>query len=127
MPIRANDVVQRLEGIAVGVKFQSEVRSEFGVELKPLQISRDIVPLGEFKTHASKALLRVRESQRPLVITQNGKPAAVVLSPEEYDRLTEREQFVAAVRYGLADSEAGRVVDDGEMERELRRQLRPSE
>ena len=65
--------------------------------MKPIQVSQDILPLGEFKTHASQALRRVRESQRPIVITQNGKPAGVLLSPEEFDRLTERERFVAAV------------------------------
>jgi prevent-host-death family protein len=77
-------------------------------------VGRTGIPLGEFKTHASKALLRVRELQRPLVITQNGKPATVLLSPEEYDRLTERDRLVATVRDGLADSEAGRAVDGDE-------------
>ncbi len=93
--------------------------------MKPIQVSQDILPLGEFKTHASKALLRVRETQRPIVITQNGKPAGVLLSPEEFDRLTEQERFVTAVRDGLADSAAGRVIDDDELESELERQLRP--
>ena len=95
--------------------------------MKPLQVSQDILPLGEFKTHASKALLRVRESQRPIVITQNGKPAGVLLSPEEFDRLTERDRFVTAVGNGLADAEAGQIIDDDDLERELERQLRPRE
>lgn len=92
--------------------------------MKPIQVSEDILPLGEFKTHASKALRRVRETQRPIVITQNGKPAGVLLSPEEFDRLTERERFVDAVRDGLADVEEGRVFDDADLEAELARHLR---
>jgi prevent-host-death family protein len=92
--------------------------------MKPIQVSQDILPLGEFKTHASKALRRVRESQRPIVITQNGRPAGVLLSPEQFDRLTERERFVTAVRDGLADAEAGRVLDDADLDAELARQLR---
>ena len=95
--------------------------------MKPIQVSQDILPLGEFKTHASKALLRVRESQRPIVITQNGKPAGVLLSPEEFDRLTERDRFVVAVRDGLADAEAGRTIGDDELDKQLERQLRPRE
>ena len=92
--------------------------------MKPFQVSEDILPLSEFKTHASKALRRVRESQRPIVITQNGKPAGVLLSPEEFDRLTERERFVEAVRDGLADVEDGRVFNDADLEAELARHLR---
>ena len=72
-----------------------------------------------FKTQASRVLRRVREEGRPIVITQNGRPAAVLLSPEEFDRLTERERFMTAVATGLADVEAGRILDDEDVEREL--------
>src|SRR5262249_27560323 len=87
--------------------------------MKSLQISEDILPIGEFKTRASQVLRTLRESQRPVVITQNGKPTAVLITPEEFDRLHERERFLEAVREGLADSEAGRVVDDKVLTREL--------
>ena len=87
--------------------------------MKSLQLSEDIVPIGEFKTHAARVLRRLREAQRPVVITQNGKPAAVLITPEEFDRLSERERFVEAVTQGLADSDAGRVVEDQILTREL--------
>jgi prevent-host-death family protein len=80
--------------------------------MKPFQLSEDILPLGEFKTQASRVLRQLRASQRPVVITQNGRPAAVLITPEEFDRIREREHFVSAIREGLADAEAGRVVDD---------------
>ncbi|HXO19691.1 MAG TPA: type II toxin-antitoxin system Phd/YefM family antitoxin, partial [Thermoanaerobaculia bacterium] len=73
--------------------------------MKPLQLSEDILPLGEFKTHASRVLRELKDSQRAVVITENGRPAAVLITPEEFDRLRERERFVAAVREGLADAE----------------------
>lgn len=92
--------------------------------MKQLHVSEDIVPLGEFKTHASKALRHVRESGRPIVITQNGKPAGVLLSPKEFDRLTERERFVSAVRDGLKDADNGSVVADHDLEAALPPDLR---
>jgi prevent-host-death family protein len=93
--------------------------------MKRMQISQDIVPLGQFKVHASAMLRRLRESRRPMVITQSGKPAAVVLTPEEFDRLCEQQQFVASVRRGLADAKAGRVVSDAELERNLDAEFGP--
>jgi len=87
--------------------------------MKSLQISEDILPIGEFKTRASQVLRKLREAQRPIVITQNGKPTAVLITPEEFDRLHERDRFLEAVREGLADSEASRVVEDKVLTREL--------
>jgi prevent-host-death family protein len=87
--------------------------------MKPLQLSEDILPIGEFKTHASRVLRKLQESQRPVVITQNGRPAAVLITPEEFDSFHERKRFMAAVQEGLSDSEAGRVLEDEEVERLL--------
>jgi antitoxin YefM len=85
----------------------------------PIRVSDGIVPVGEFKAHASKLIRAMRESRRPIVITQNGRPAAVVMLPEEYDELTERRRFVAAVDAGLDDARAGRLVEDDDLDREL--------
>ena len=87
--------------------------------MKSVQVSQDILPVGELKTHMSRVLRRLRTAQRPIVITLNGKPAAVLITPEEFDRLYERERFVEAVGKGLADAEAGRVVDDEVLSAEL--------
>ena len=87
--------------------------------MKSVQVSQDILPVGELKTHTSRVLRQLRTAQRPIVITLNGKPAAVLITPEEFDRLYERERFVEAVNRGLADAEAGRVVDDEVLSGEL--------
>ena len=87
--------------------------------MKFVQVSKDILPVGELKTHTSRVLRRLRAEQRPIVITLNGKPAAVLITPEEFDRLYERERFVEAINKGLADSEAGRVVEDEALAGEL--------
>jgi prevent-host-death family protein len=87
--------------------------------MKSLQVSEDILPIGAFKAHAAQVLRKLRDRQRPIVITQHGKPAAVLLTPEEFDRLCEHDRLLAAVYEGLADSDAGRAVDDHTLTREL--------
>ena len=84
-----------------------------------MRVAEDIVTIGQFKTHASQMLRQLRESRRPLVITQHGVPAAVVLTPAEYDRLAEERAFVTAVAEGLADVEDGRLVSHEEALRRL--------
>src|SRR2546428_1756 len=78
--------------------------------MKPIQVSEDILPIASFKAHASEVVRSLRTRGRPMIITQNGRPAAVLLSPEEFDRLTYRERFRAAGREGLADAQAGRFL-----------------
>ncbi|NLN62349.1 MAG: type II toxin-antitoxin system Phd/YefM family antitoxin [Myxococcales bacterium] len=87
--------------------------------MKSLQISEDILPVGEFKTHASKVLRQLQATKRPFVITQNGRPAAVLLTPAEFDRLNAQARFHTAIDEGLADAAAGRLIDDAALTREL--------
>ena len=60
-------------------------------------------------------LNEVQSSHRPIVITQNGKAAAVLLAPADFDALTERARFIDAVEAGLADVQEGRVLADEEL------------
>lgn len=84
-----------------------------------MQIAEDIVPIGDFKAHLSEQISGLKERGRPIVVTQNGRPAAVVMSPEEFDALTYQIRFMAAVQEGLADAEAGRLIDNDELSRQL--------
>lgn len=87
--------------------------------MKPLRVSEDIVPIGEFKGHASRWMQRAAESSQPVIITQHGRPAGVLLSPAEYDRILERQRFLESVAAGLADADAGRVMTTDELRKQL--------
>ncbi|UCF95444.1 MAG: type II toxin-antitoxin system Phd/YefM family antitoxin [Desulfobacterales bacterium] len=87
--------------------------------MKPINISQNIVSLSDFKNKASKMLHEVQSSHRPLVITQNGKAAAVLISPADFDLLTEQIRFVDAVQRGLTDVQNGRVLPDENLDKEL--------
>jgi prevent-host-death family protein len=87
--------------------------------LRDINVSKGIVPLGEFKSKASKIIRDLAGSDEPLVITQNGRPAAVLMSPTAFQELRERHEIVQAVAEGLADSEAGRVTDHKRVRRWL--------
>ncbi len=87
--------------------------------MKAIQLAKDVVAIGAFKAQAAAWLDRLKDFGHPIVITQNGKPAGVLLSPSEFDRLQEKERFLESVAKGLADAEADRVMDGGEMRRRM--------
>lgn len=88
--------------------------------MKEVQIADGIVPLGEFRAQASKLLKRIGESGQPMVITHNGRPAGVLLSPREYDRIQARQRFLESIAAGLEDGENGRTLTTVELRERLR-------
>lgn len=88
---------------------------------RALRISEDIVPVSDFKAGAADWLKRIAETGQPVVITQNGKAAGVLVSPSEFDRLCERAGLLDAIDAGLADEKAGRVVSHSAVVGEMKR------
>ena len=83
--------------------------------------ANDIVPIAEFKAQSATWLEHVRESGQPLIITQNGRPAAVMISPDEFDRIQHRQaEFVRSeILEAQADIAAGRVMESKEVRTRL--------
>jgi prevent-host-death family protein len=75
--------------------------------MRKLNVAEDIVPIADFKTHASEYVRNMRRTHRPMVITQNGRPAAVVLTPEDFEALGYREFVKAKIRAGIESAEKG--------------------
>lgn len=94
--------------------------------MRPLLVHGHIVPIGVFKAQAAGHLERLRETGDPLILTQNGRPAAVLLSPEEYDALCERERFLADIALGIAAADAGQTLDTSSVRERLRERRRIS-
>lgn len=88
--------------------------------MKKLTISTDIVPVAEFKTGISKYLKSLKETGHPVIITQNGRPAGVVITPAEYDNLTNKSLFIESVNQGLHDIESGEFYSTEELREKIK-------
>lgn len=86
---------------------------------RAIHVAEDILPVEELGAAAARLIQRMRESGRSVVLTAAGRPAAVLIPPQEFDALREREAVRAAVEEGLADMDAGRFIEDEELEKEL--------
>ncbi len=93
---------------------------------KDLELATDLVPIGEFRSRTATLIEAMRDEGRTLVITQNGKAAAVVMSPQDFDALRYRQRFVEEVARGLADVDAGRTQTSAQVRNALRKRRRGS-
>jgi len=84
-----------------------------------------IVPFTEARARLTELLDEVEARHEHVVITRNGRPAAVVLSTEEYEALEETletlqdEETLAALRDSEKDVKAGRLFSLDDVRREL--------
>jgi prevent-host-death family protein len=96
-----------------------------------MKASRDIQSLSTFKRDTSKLLRQMKRTGEPLILTVNGKAAAIVHDPDRYDEyLREKDRLatIAAVKSGIADMKAGRTRPAEEVFRELEKRFNiPSE
>ncbi|MGH7903821.1 MAG: type II toxin-antitoxin system Phd/YefM family antitoxin [Candidatus Dormibacteraceae bacterium] len=72
--------------------------------------------LAEVRNRLSEFVERVSSQHDRVTITRNGRPAAVLVSPEDLESLEETlailgdSKEIAALRKGLADLDAGRTI-----------------
>ena len=83
--------------------------------MKTISITNDIVPIAEFKVGISKWFKSLKITGHPLIITQNGKPAGVLLSPGDYDELVYNKFFLDSIGRGISDAESGKTYHTEEV------------
>ncbi|MGC8513899.1 MAG: type II toxin-antitoxin system Phd/YefM family antitoxin [Acidimicrobiales bacterium] len=76
------------------------------------------VPLGEAKDGLAEYIAGVERTHDRVIITRHGRPAAVLVSPDDLAALEETVDILTtsgardAIAEGLADLAAGRVADN---------------
>jgi antitoxin YefM len=88
--------------------------------MKTISITNDIVPIAEFKAGISGWFKSLKTAGHPLIITQNGKPAGVLLSPGDYDELVYKKSFFDSIGRGIADAEDGKTYQTNEVRAALK-------
>jgi antitoxin YefM len=89
--------------------------------MKDILVSNDIIPVGQFKSGLAKYLKEVQSKRNSLIITQNGKPAGVLISPSEFDDLRQTKLFIDSISRGLSDSEKEEVFSTSQLRAELQK------
>ena len=82
------------------------MRIEIGCEMN---ISKDIKPVTYLKAKAADLLKQINETRRPVVITQNGEPKAVLQDFESYKNMRSAIGISKCVSQGEEDIRTGKV------------------
>lgn len=88
-----------------------------------------IVPLTTFRRQSAEIIKRVKENGFPIILTQNGKVAAVLLGADTYDELVSlaekahHAEIVAAIERSREAAKEGKVRDQESVMHDFERWL----
>jgi prevent-host-death family protein len=71
----------------------------------------NIVPITDLRQDATTILKRVAKLREPLIITQRGRAAAVMVSIEEYEHSQHELELLRLLAQGEKEIEAGKGYD----------------
>jgi prevent-host-death family protein len=74
-----------------------------------MNIVNDIKPVTYLKSRAADLLNQINETQRPVIITQNGEPRAVLQDPVSYENMRNAIGILKLLSQGEADIRCGRT------------------
>jgi prevent-host-death family protein len=88
------------------------------------KLTSDVKPVSEFRANAAELIEHVRQSRRPLVLTQRGHSAAVVLDVEEYEDLVEEVELLRDIHTAERQIRAGKGIPNQEAQEQIRNRIK---
>ncbi len=80
-----------------------------------MSIKEDIRPITYLKSKAADLLKQVNETHRPVIITQNGEPRAVLQDPKSYESMRNALGLLKLISQGEEDIRKGKVRPQDEV------------
>jgi prevent-host-death family protein len=82
-----------------------------------MDLSKDVEPVTALKRSAAELIARATDRHSPIIITQNGKPTAVLQDVHSYQRQQRAMHLLKLLAQGEQDHRSGRVHDQASVDR----------
>ena len=89
-----------------------------------MNITNDIKSISYLKSRAADLLTQINETQRPVIITQNGEPRAILQDPESYENMRNAIGLLKLISQGESDVRDGRVKPQDEVFKDIEKSLK---
>jgi len=89
-----------------------------------MRMREDIRPVTYLKSRAADLLAQLNKTHRPVIITQNGEPRAVLQDPESFERMKTAIGLMKLLVQGEEDFRSGKTYGQDEVFRRLSRRLK---
>jgi len=80
-----------------------------------MNIQTDIKPITYLKSRAADLLKQINETHRPVIITQNGEPRAVLQDPKSFEDMRKAIGILKLISQGEEDIKKGKAKTQEEV------------
>lgn len=88
-----------------------------------ISISKDIEPLSEFRKRSADFVKRLKRDKQPIILTQHGKSAAVLMDVSEYERFTLKMEMLEDLLDAKQEVEQGKTYSIDEAQERIEKHL----
>ena len=88
-----------------------------------LKLSRDIQPVTEFRANAAQFIEQVQATGEPVILTQHGRSAAVLLDVDSYEGMLDELALLRDVRKAEQQVASGKILTQAAVAKKLRARL----
>lgn len=88
-----------------------------------ISISKDIEPLSEFRKKSADFIKRLKKDKQPIILTQHGKSAAVLMDVSEYERFTKKMEMLEDLLEAKQQVERGKTYSMDEAKDRIEKHL----
>lgn len=92
--------------------------------MQKISVEQDIKSLSEFRANAAGFIEQINKTGRPLILTQNGRGAAVVLGVVDYDALMEKMELLEELSIAEMQMNEGKVTENEEARKQILERLK---
>jgi antitoxin YefM len=86
-------------------------------------LDQDVKPISEFRANAASFVQQVRRTKRPLVITQQGRGAAVLLDVSEFEKLLAKLEILEDAHTAESQIDSGQGVSNAAARKKAMKRL----
>jgi len=88
-----------------------------------MNITNDIKPVTYLKSRAADLLKQINDTHRPVIITQNGEPRAVLQDPQSYENMRNAIGILKLLSLGETDIRNGKTMTQDDVFENMEKML----
>ena len=89
-----------------------------------IELDKDIKTLSDFRTNVSDFINQVHETKRPIIITQHGKSAAVLIDVAAYEKLIDKLEIIQDIDTSTKQIKEGKGISQKQAYSRLKRRFK---
>ena len=110
------------------IKIWLDNRTEYGIIKRPgvkkMKITEDIKSITYLKSKAADLLKQINETQRPIIITQNSEPKAVIQDPKSYENMRNALGILKLISQGEQEIKDNKAISQHGVFEKLEKNLK---